>query len=208
MRPFEPRPAAARRPPVVLIAAGCLLLGGAVGFGMGVLAVDKGRAFVVSLFQSEQKATVASPITVDRPAFRFQYAGNWKVDVGDKDYAPDHSFSLDSPGQSFVMIQVADGLLDPKNLVETHASLQTEKLIKQATRTPFTRWGAFTGEGVLLKGKQLGLLAGTVRIFSFQDREHTYTVVESTYDEDRANVGPGFELVERSFRVKEPHESP
>ena len=208
MYPFQPRPVAARRPPIALIAAGCLLLGGVVGFGMGVLAVEKGRSFVVSLFQSEQKATVASPITVDRPAFRFQYAGNWKIDVGDKDYDPDHSFSLDSPGQSFVMIQVADGLLDPKHLVETHASLQTEKIVKQATRTPFTRWGAFTGEGVLLKGKQLGLLAGTVRIFSFQDREHTYTVVESTYDEDRANVGPGFELVERSFQVKEPHESP
>ncbi|HSO37529.1 MAG TPA: hypothetical protein VLT33_33620 [Labilithrix sp.] len=195
---------APRRTPVKRIAVGFLLLGGVLGFGAGVLAVKEGRSFVAGAFQTEQKATVGQPTTVDRPAFRFQYAGNWKVDVGDKDYDPDHSFSLDSPGQSFVMFQVADGALDPKEVVETHATLQTSKLVKQATRAPFTRWGAYTGEGILLKGKLLGLTPGSVRIFSFRDREHTYTVVESTYDEDRANVGPGFELIERTFLVKDP----
>jgi len=175
-----------------------------MGFFAGVMSVKGGRDFIAGLVKTEQKASVGSPITVERPAFRFQHAGNWKIDVADKDYDADHNFSVETPGQSFVMIQIADGILEPRAVVETHTELQTAKIVKQATRTPFTRWGAYTGEGVLLRGKLLGLMQGSVRIFSFRSGESTYTVVESTYDEDRASVSPGFELIERSFHVKQP----
>lgn len=179
-----------------------LAIGGVVGFGAGVVAVKAGRDLFVGMFASERAATVATPTTVDRPSFVFQHAGNWRVDATDKDYDADHSFSVETPGQSFVMFQIAEGDLEPKAVVETHAALQMAKVIKQATRTSFTKWGAYTGEGALLTGKHLGLTPGTVRIFAFRVGERTYTVVESTYDDDRANVEPGFRLIERSFRVK------
>ena len=174
-----------------------------IGFGVGVMSVKAGRDFAAGMVRSEEPARVSEPKTIDRPNFRFEHAGNWTIDTADEDYDPDHSFSVESPGQSFMMFQIADGVLDLKDLVENHATIQTSKVIKQATRTPLTRWGTYEGEGVLLKGRHLGITPGTIRIFAFHRGEQTYTVIESTYDEDRASVEPGFDLVARSFRVKD-----
>jgi hypothetical protein len=183
---------------VVLIALGAFGL----GVGTGILAVKSGREFVASLFESEKKADVARPKTVDRPLFRFDYPGNWTIDTADEDYDPDHSFSVESPGESLAMFQIAEAELDPKETLEIHAQLQSDKLLKGAARTAFTAWGKHTGEGVLLRGKMLGIVPGSVRIFCFQAGGQTIVVIESTYDEDRANVLPGFELIERSFEIK------
>lgn len=197
-----PPPAPPSRAPTVFVGLACLAVGLGVGFGAGVLSVKAGRDFFIGLFESEERANSAHPKAVERPSFRFEHPGNWSIDITDGDYDADHNFSIESPGDSFVMFQIADAELDLKDLVDSHATLQTEKLIKQATQTRFTKWGAFEGEGVLLKGRQLGITPGSMRIFAFQADGQTYTVIESTFDEDRAKVQPGFDLIARTFRVK------
>lgn len=187
-----------------LVAIVCFVLGCGVGLVAGVLVVKEGREFVANAFRSERTAAVDNPIAVERPAFRFQHAGNWKVDVGASDYDPDHSFSVDTPGQSFMLFEIADAQLTPRSVLEQHVEAQTSKVMKSATRTSFTKWGAHEGEGAVLEGKLLGLTPGSIRIFCFRSHERTFTVIEQTYDEDRAQAGPGFALVERTFQLKEP----
>jgi hypothetical protein len=168
----------------------------------GVGSVKVAREAFVAAFQDERSADVDHPERLDRQTFRLQYPGNWKVDTAAADYNPDRNFSIDSPGTSFVMFIIASGELDPKLAVEAHVSQQTAKLMRDATRTPFERWGAYRGAGVLLTGKMLGLSPGTIRIFAFREGEQTVTVIESTSDDDRDKVAPGFALIERTFQVK------
>jgi hypothetical protein len=185
------------------IAALFLFIGGVIGFGAGVLSVKSARELFANAFKSEERADTSSPSTFDRPKFKLQHPSNWKVDAKDKDYDPDHMFSIETPGQSFVMFVIADGELDPKETMDLHVNAQLSKVIKDASRTPFTKWGSYTGSGTLLRGKLLGLTPGSVRIFAWRSSTQTYAVIESTFDEDRAKVSPGFDLVERTFAVKD-----
>lgn len=194
-------PPAPTRAPLVLVAVACLAIGAGAGFAAGVLAVKEGREVFASFFLTERRAAVDAPVTVERSAFRFQHAENWKIDVGASDYDADHNMMIFSPGHSFVMLQIAEGASDPHDFVEAHVNAQISKLMERATKTPFTKWGAYSGEGVLLEGKGLGITPVRVRIFSFRAGERTFTVVEWTTDEDRAKVEPGFALVERTFRA-------
>jgi hypothetical protein len=180
---------------------GCAV-GGVVGFGAGVASVKAVREIFLSAFQDERSAEVDQPQLVDRPAFRLQYPQNWKVDTADTSYDPDRMFSIDSPGTSFVLFSILTGEIDPQLALDAQVN-QHQKVIHDATRTPFERWGAYPGKGMLLTGKKLDISPGTVRIFAFRVGERTFTVVESTSDDDRSKVAPGFALVERSFRVKE-----
>jgi hypothetical protein len=195
--------APARKRPVLAIAIVAFAAGGGLGFMAGVLSVKGARDFATSMVRSERPATVGQPITVDRPQFRFQHPGNWTVDTKANDYDPDHLFSVDSPGHSFALFIVAEGDLSPKVSVDAQVAAQTAKVIKGATQTALTQWGSHTGEGVLLTGKQLGITPGTILVFAFRENDSTYTVVASTFDEDRASVQPGFDLIARTFRVKD-----
>jgi hypothetical protein len=186
----------------VLFLLGCGV-GGVVGFGAGVASVKAAREFFLAAIQDERSAEVDKPKVIDRPAFRLRYPQNWKVEDSGSSYGPDSMFSIDSPGQSFAMFVIATGALDPATAVEVQVSQQTAKVMREATRAPFERWGAYTGVGVLLTGNMLGISPGTVRIFAFRVGERTFTVIESTFDEDRSKVAPGFALIERSFEVKD-----
>jgi hypothetical protein len=175
--------------------------GAIAGFGAGVASVKAAREAFTSAFQDERSAEVDTPRFINRPGFRLQYPNNWKVDSADSGYDPDRRFSVDSPGQSFVMFVVGTGALDPKVALQAHVGQQTSKVMRDATQTPFTQWGAFAGTGMLLTGKKLGLSPGTIRIFAFRVGDHTFTVIESTSDDDRSKVAPGFALIERTFQV-------
>jgi hypothetical protein len=190
-----------------LVGAVCFAAGVAVGFGAGVLSVKSARDFFVDLFRSEERAATASPTHLARPAFSFDYPSNWSVDVKDPDYDADHMFSIDTPGQSFVMFMVADGEVDPRDALELHVTQQTEKVIKDAKRTPFEHYGSFEGHGALLEGKHLGMVRGSVRVFCFRSGNRTFQILENVFEEDRAKVEPGFRLIEKTLRLEGPKSS-
>jgi hypothetical protein len=202
MNPVNTQVRSASSSSIRVVAILFFCLGSLVGFGAGVLSVKASRDFFASMFGSERAADVKTPLTIDRPAFTFQYPSNWKVDIADKDYDADHEFSVDSPGQSFVMFQIMAGDVEPLASVTAMANAQTSKVMKGASLTSFTTWGTHTGAGILLRGKHLGMTAGTMRIFAFKSGGQTFTITESTYDDDRAAVQGGFDLIEKSFRAK------
>lgn len=179
----------------------CLAAGGAVGFGAGVASVKAARDFFRDVARREKRADVRAPKQVERPAFRFSYPGNWTIDTQDKDYDPDRSLTIHSPGQSLFMLMVADELDDTKSKLERHVAAQLANTLKDAKRAPFDRWGRFRGEGALLTGRYVGFTTGTIHVFVFGGGGHTFTVLASTYDDDRANVEPGFRLIEKTFEV-------
>jgi hypothetical protein len=80
------------------------------------------------------------------------------------------------------------------------------RIVKQPVQTPFTRWGAYDGEGMTLAGKILGVMPGNIRIFAHasQREDLTFTIVEFCFDEDLPLVRPGFELIERTFVLGRP----
>ncbi len=209
MSPLDDKPVPWFRRPVPLwVTVLCFLGGGALGFGGGVASVKAARDFFGSLSRIEQRANVATRRSLNRPGFRFDYPGNWKLDSDDADYDPDHCFSIDSPGQSVIMFLIADSEADAKRRLETHVAAQLAKTMKDAKRTAFDHWGRYQGEGALLSGRYVGFTQGTIRIFVFAAGGRTYTIVQSTYDDDRANVEPGFRLIEQSFQVKDAPTAP
>jgi hypothetical protein len=189
-----------KRPGTLLFIAG-LAVGLTVGFGLGVLSVGKAREMFVAAFTVERDADVDHPRDLVRPAFALKYPGNWHIDTKETDYDADHHFTIDSAGQSDVRFTLAEGDLEPRKAVDAMVDALTAKVMPDASRTPMHRWGAYDGEGVALAGKKLGLSPGTLRVFAFRAGGRTIVVIESTFDEDRAMVSPGFELVERTFHV-------
>lgn len=203
----EPAPAPAPAPrsralPFIAIFLLGAVLGGLAGFGAGVLSVRSARTFLQDALELEQPADVARPRLLERPGFSLQHPGNWKVDTEDRAYDPDANFSLDSPGASFVRIMVASGEADPARVVEAHVTVQLRTILKDAARTPFAGWGSFTGAGVELKGRSMGLVPVTLRIFAFQAGGRTVTILEYRPDEDAPRVQAGFDLVARTFALK------
>lgn len=190
-----------RQRTVLGIALACFVAGGACGFVAGVMSVKVASDFFTGIFRSERAAKVSEPVVVRRPAFTFEHPGNWTVAVDDADYNPDHMFSVESPGQSFVLFVIADGEILPEESVAQQEHAQTTSVMKDATRTDLTTWGTHPGTGVLLAGHHLGITPGTIRIFAFREQGQTYTLIESTYDDDRADVQPGFDLIARTFQV-------
>ena len=167
---------------------------------LGVLVVGC-AGFAEGLAETEEKADVRSPRPFVRERFQLDYPGNWTIDEADEDYDPDHLFSIDSPGSCTVSVIVFDAAIPAKTSVDGQVEAFVPRIVKQPVQTPFTRWGAYEGEGVTLAGKILGVLPGNIRIFAHESQREdlTFTIVEFCYDEDLPLVRPGFELVERTF---------
>jgi hypothetical protein len=187
-----------------LVAVLAFALGVGVGFFAGVLSVEGARDLFLAMFRSEQQAKVDAPKRIERPSFSLEYPGNWAIDAKDPDYDPDHLFSIDTPGDGFVMFVIAEGELDAADALEQHVANQLKATIKGAKRTAFDRYGSFQGHGALLQGKYLGLAPGSVRIFCFRQGDLTFQITELVSDEDRAKVEPGLRLVEKSLRLAGP----
>lgn len=188
------------KPAIVLFGVGMFAAGSAVGFVLGVASVDAGRSFLEDLVTSEQRADVAAPRRHERPAFELWYPGNWHVDDKDEDYDPDHLFSIESPGSAVVTVSVNDVALDPTTLVAAQREA-LQKLMPSPKATPLTRWGAHDGVGVRLEGRMFGM-KGTIVAFAAAQGERSFAVVMQLFDEDRAMVQPGFDLVERTFKLR------
>jgi hypothetical protein len=157
-----------------------------------------------NLVQTEQQADVRAAQSIVRQRFHLEYPGNWTVDAEDEDVGPDTSSPIDSPG-CHVGVIVFDAAFSG-DVVEAQVEAFVPKIVKDPMQAPFTRWGAYDGEGVTLAGKILGVLKGSIRIFAHEsEREDlTLTIVEFCYDEDLPLVRPGFELIERTFELGRP----
>lgn len=176
-------------------------VGGFGGFFLGTLTSEFGRKMLESAFLSEQDAVTEKPLTISRKHFSAGFPGNWFEDKKLPYYEAEHFLSFNSPGGSWVMLQIYDVPTDPAVNVEQHAKEESVSL-KQITKTPFSKWGQYTGKGMELKGKSMGYYPARVRIFSYSSEKKSFVVLEQHYNEDEKQTGPGFALVEKMFRLK------
>jgi hypothetical protein len=179
------------------------LIGGALGFVGGICATKVGRGFVETLFESEHQANVSQKKNLVGNGFRLSYPGNWKVDTEDKNYDKDHCFCIESSGANSIMFAIFDTQMDPDAEVQSQVEEMQRKLMPNSTKTTFARWGAYEGKGVCLKGKMLGMMTGSMRIFCHAGPNRTFMVSEQVADEDLPAVQPGLNLVESTFKMKE-----
>jgi hypothetical protein len=178
-----------------------LFIGLVVGFFVGIGATKAGSAFLEDFASNEAPADVTHPKNYVRPGFSFKYPGNWRIDAEAPENDPDHHVDVESPGSCMTMLFVFDTPLDPAVSVREQVAAFVPKLLSAPARTPFATWGKYTGQGVLLKGKMLGLTEGSIRVFSHANDKRSFIAVEQCYDEDMKQVKPGLDLVESSFEL-------
>jgi len=191
-----------KRLALVILAVG-VVLGLALGVGIGLVTPEVGRGTFHDVFSAERPADVAHPGSIDRDAFALKYPGNWQVRGGTED-DPDRLFSLDSPGSSFATFAIYDIPTDPAENLQVQLRDFVPREIEVAASEDFMRWGAYAGRGVVLRGRTLaGGMAARLRIFSTSGPERSFVVVEMTFDADLAQVEPGARLIEETFRLKQ-----
>ena len=187
----------------LLIAGGIVLalgVGLVLGFIGGVLATKAGRAGFTSLLENERPAQVAQPRVLAREQFQLQYPANWKLDREAKDFDPDHAFRIESPGSAFIMFRTGKATFEPEATLREYIAIFS-KLMDRPTSTRFTQWGGFTGQGIILHGRVLGI-STTIKPFVFNQDGVSVIVVQHYLDEDQQAVLPGLKLVERTFTLK------
>jgi hypothetical protein len=177
-----------------------LAIGGVAGFVLGVAATKAGRSFVRGMFQGEAKPAVSDPKKLIRKQFELQYPSNWHVDVDDKDYDADHMFSIDSPGNAFVMFAIGAGEMAPEDNLKIQLE-QFEKIMSSLSVEKFEKYGRYQGKGATLKGKILGTRT-TVKLFALKHDGLTVLLTQQCPEEDLSSVQAGLDLIENSFLLR------
>jgi hypothetical protein len=135
-----------------------------------------------------------------RPVFTFDYPAAWTVKETDKDYDPDHLFSIDASAGAFIMFVIADRELDPSKVLEVNLRAQGKRMTI-TEKTEFTSWGQYRGQGAMFRWKFLAFVPETVRVFVFNDGGKTFTLTEGFPDDEEKQLAPGYKTIEDSFRV-------
>ncbi len=145
----------------------------------------------------------AQTTKIDRPGFSLEYPSAWTVDTVDPDYDPDALFSLDIDENNLMMFIIMNTRVEPQMLIDAQQKeLKARVLKKTDSEIPFTKWGAYPGNGLTLKGKLLGVFPGTIRIFAANHEEQTLLVVSQCLDNDLNKWDAAMKLVEQSFHFK------
>ena len=198
----------------ILGAVAGLLAGGVLGFLASLAASKKAQEFPAEAVRQDdrahenesqtrandaKKADLLEPRMLKRPAFELKYPENWSVDTKDEDYDPDHFFSVEGSEGGSVMFFFFNVSSDPAKKVESQVTLLRARMMKDAVRSGFTRWGRYEGCGALLKGRIMGVFKGQVRVFPSSEGSRSLMVVEQALEKDWARVTPGLKMIEDSF---------
>jgi hypothetical protein len=157
--------------------------------------------FILSCSNPTSKKKI---LTIERPAFSFQYFSDWKIDTSGENYNSDALFSVKTKDESnSVLFIIFNTPIDIKEMLDGQKSTVYEKLIKnRVSTTRFTEWGKFKGEGFEVKGKLMGVFMGTIREFIWKDNTRTLFVMEEFYDKNFDEREKDFRLIRGSFTFK------
>lgn len=185
---------------LVVVVVISLVVGGIAGFFLGIAASGAGKAIIQGIAAEEQNAEVSHPTKLAREKFELQYPSNWKINTEDEDYDPDQMFSINSPGNTFVMFVIGSGEMEAEDTLQIQIK-QFEKLISSPTINRFESYGSLTGKGATLKGKTMGVRL-TVKLFAFHQDDLNMMITQQCPDDDLKPVQPGLTLIENSFHIK------
>ncbi|MBA2745160.1 MAG: hypothetical protein H0U44_02940 [Flavisolibacter sp.] len=139
---------------------------------------------------------------IQRAHFSLTHPASWTIDKTDPDYDPDGLFTLQSPDStSMVMFILLNVFVENSVMLEAQIKEFKSQLIRETTsETPFTTWGALKGNGIILRGKLMGVLPGAVRIFTWNNKEKSMVIIEQYFDEGFENIKNDYKLIESSFK--------
>ena len=205
----SPQPATHRAGLGLGIAAGIaigllvgILVGVLLGFSLGTVTTRAVRR--ASDGVQEEPADVANPSTLEREGFQLRFPGNWRVSSEEDDFDPDAYFSIDSPGGSYVTIELIDEPVAVDEEVRQCVADFVPEWISRPTTEPFTKWGGHEGLGLHLTGRTAYGDKGGVRIFAHSGDRGAFVVIEVYCDKGLEHVSPGFELIRKTFKLQMP----
>lgn len=142
--------------------------------------------------------------TYEREMFLFCYPNSWTLAKHQDDFDPDRRITIDSKGQSHIVIEVlADGSrLDPNQVMAGLLLAYDGPAIEVLGRSEFAEWGAAKGRGMHLKGHILGVEPGGVRLFVAVVGQRGLVVTEYYFAEELADAMAGFDLIRQSLVFK------
>jgi hypothetical protein len=131
--------------------------------------------------------------------FSLMMPARWHVVTDDKDYDPEHRFSLKGPAgmPAHVVFHLYDETLEPARRVDAIANSMI-KNHPQATRSPFGHWGQYDGAGVELRYDSEGVPV-IVRFFAWSGHARSFVVIETSAEKYESNLKPTFAQVASSF---------
>lgn len=140
---------------VILFSAICLIVGGTLGFFIGVATSEFGQMAWDEASMVEKEADVGNPTSLARAPYSLQYPGNWSIDIERSDYDPDRFFYIDTPGGSYVEITIEDYGTEPSESLDEKISWY-EDYFSNPEFSNFDQYGSFTGTGRVVKCRGLG----------------------------------------------------
>jgi len=170
-----------------------------LGFWLGPHSVQQ---IVSGIFEVAQPADIRNTAEMTNSYLSFQYPGNWKIDTTDPAYDPDKHFDINAPAGGKVIVHIFEPRVTPKQVVDAFVR-DMKKLVVNEEQTFFESWGSHQGYGVQLRGLLIGF-KGRIRCFGLRNSKATIIVVENRYDEDEVHNRDGYELISRTFKLKDP----
>lgn len=152
---------------------------------------------IFSLQLNAQKNT-----TIEGKKYSLVHPSSWSIDKTDPDFDPETLFTLQSPdSSSMIMFIFLDMFIDNDEMLDAQVKEFRSQVIKNPeSETAFTSWGRLTGKGMMIKGNLLGILPGTVRIFTWNNGERSMVIIEQYFDEDYDKISKDYKLIESSFK--------
>jgi len=178
-----------------------LVVGGILGFFLGVASVKEGKEFLEGFFEQERMVEIEKPKGYISERFTFLYPSNWNIDKNNENYDPNHNFIIESPGAASVIFLISEAKTEPEENIKLNIE-QYKKIISNPSITRFEKYGQLVGKGAILNGIMMGI-DFTVKIFSAYQDNLTVVIIQFYPDGDLKYIKAGLELIENSFTVKE-----
>ncbi len=158
---------------------------------------------VASTVATTAGLTLGQGTTLEKKTFSLQMPSTWKVDDKAEDYKPESYFTLASPLNSYVTFDISAPTPDLKAMMKNVLFALDGPAVETLSKSEFKQWGKYTGQGVHLKGKITGMFPGGVRVFATNTNGYSLLVTEFYFSDDLSDVQPGFELISKSFTLKQ-----
>jgi hypothetical protein len=138
------------------------------------------------------------------PVFKFRHPPGWTLDTADADYKPGHNLTFNCGAAAFVKFIVVDeGEVSDQELrgqMDFRRTNHRRNFNPVREETALTTWGAHDGRGVSLRGRSFNTDVCT-RLFTFHAGGRTVHVTEFHTDSRRAELSPGFRMIEQTFEL-------
>ncbi len=152
--------------------------------------------------ERKQPADVETTKVASQGGLSFQYPGNWRLQDLEEGVDSKTNFSVEGMNSAICIFMVRNDGEPPIDDIMKLTNGQ-RKQIKADIETPFNRWGPLSGEGRLLRGTIINGLPIETSVFRCTPAPGTtVAVIQSRLDEDHDDAKPGFELIQRTFKLE------